>query len=506
MRHAHGVRVGLLAVAAMALLATAWDRAVSADTVAVFTKDNAPRTVKRADLPLRQSVSQYGITWTFDKEARVGQFVNGDWYVVGAVTVVAIAPKPENGRNGSCLNVTATQGKAGFDSRMLFGRYDPKLFLAPPIALGPGDSLLSSISLGEGEIGKVKPMLFRTGKDQRSPVRTIAALTCLAAAVPPDAFRPAYCGKEHHIYLARDLKRDLLPRLPRTGVPLKCHQGRRDEAFTLQDAARWVQRPWVDLVMDEFGAPVENMPVYGHEFVRAVGLASLLLCLDFTAEEKEPLLLGFVQVGIDLWGLAGHGSQPAPWNALGGHANGRKWPIIFAGLMLGDAEMQQPNKKYPYLRFSEDTQTMFDKCWTGAKVVWAGHTGKDGHPRHKGEGWGAYEHLTPDKWEGDIGESYRRCCTSHGWIAEALAARILHAEPLWNHDAFFAYCDRWMTEDDAEFVKIIKKARGKDYSADWARQGATWDPFTKEMWRKYRENLPAAADGHKDPRADETWK
>ena len=466
------------------------------------SKANAPATPKPEDLPLKQSVSQYGITWTFDKPARAGQFVTGDWYVVGPVKVVDIAPKPENGRNGSCLNVTATLEKTGFDSRILFGRYDPRLFLAPPIALRPGDSLLSSISLEE--LHTLKPMLWRINKDQRSPIRTIAVLTCLPAPVPPDAFRPAYCGNGQPVYLARDLKRQLLPSLPRAGVTFKCHQGRRDEDFTIQDTARWFQRPWIDLVMDEFAAPVENMPVYGQEFCRAVGLASLLLCLDYPPEEKEKLLLSFVQVGIDLWGLAGHGAQPTPWNAIGGHANGRKWPIVFAGLLLGDADMQQPVKKFPYLRFSEDTQTMFGPCWTGAKVVWAGHVGKDGNPKYRD--WGAYEHLPPKEWPGETGENYRRCCTSKAWVAEALAARILHVENLWNHDAFFAYCDRWMTEDDSEFIKIIKQDRGADYSQDWARQGTAWDPFVADLWKKYRNNLPPAPDGRRTPKAEETWK
>ena len=34
------------------------------------------------------------MTWTFDKPAHAGWFVNGDWYVVGSVTVKAIDPKP----------------------------------------------------------------------------------------------------------------------------------------------------------------------------------------------------------------------------------------------------------------------------------------------------------------------------------------------------------------------------------------------------------------------------
>ena len=51
------------------------------------------------ELPLLDQVSQFGITWTFDKKVPVGQFVNGDYYVVGPVTVVKIDPAPANGRN-----------------------------------------------------------------------------------------------------------------------------------------------------------------------------------------------------------------------------------------------------------------------------------------------------------------------------------------------------------------------------------------------------------------------
>ncbi|MGE9290975.1 MAG: hypothetical protein ACQKBT_08300, partial [Puniceicoccales bacterium] len=41
-----------------------------------------------------REVSQYGITWTFDQEYPVGQFVSGDWWVVGPVEVVKVAPAP----------------------------------------------------------------------------------------------------------------------------------------------------------------------------------------------------------------------------------------------------------------------------------------------------------------------------------------------------------------------------------------------------------------------------
>src|SRR5687767_4669659 len=42
----------------------------------------------------RKSVSQYGITWTFDKPATTGLFITGDWWVLGPVKIVSISPAP----------------------------------------------------------------------------------------------------------------------------------------------------------------------------------------------------------------------------------------------------------------------------------------------------------------------------------------------------------------------------------------------------------------------------
>ena len=79
---------------------------------------------------------------------------------------------------------------------------------------------------------------------------------------------------------------------------------------------------------------------------------------------------------------------------------------------------------------------------------------------------------------------------------------------------FSAYVDRWMTEDDTEAFKIIKEqtkfppypATGLTCSADWARQRQAWDPFVKEMWQKYRNNIPPGPNGEKTPPAEVTWK
>ena len=42
----------------------------------------------------RKEISQYGITWTFEKSATTGQFITGDWWVLGPVKIVKITPGP----------------------------------------------------------------------------------------------------------------------------------------------------------------------------------------------------------------------------------------------------------------------------------------------------------------------------------------------------------------------------------------------------------------------------
>jgi hypothetical protein len=452
----------------------------------------------------RDSVSQYGITWTFDKPVMVGQFVNGDYYVVGPVTVVKITPEPIQGpeakgdgdrdrkdglyaRNGSELNLPA-RDKVGFDSRQPLGRYDPKLFAKPPFEMKPGDSLVSTISV---EKAKVAKRMMRPGSVASCPNRTAAVLTCLAAPAPKDAFRPSLHDKTNKLYLARNLRRELLPSVK---IPEAAKKGRRGVdvlhkvragSWDQTDASIWIrvfQRPWIDVSFDGLTSPVENMPQYGREIARAAGSGALLLCCDIPKKDKEKLLINMVQTGIDLWGAVQDGHHG--WPAHGGHGHGRKLLIVLAGFMLNDADMMSPKRKYPNVKFSEDMQTVYGKCWTGARVMYGGHVGAGGL---KGKvGWGLYEDKHPKDWPAKIGESYRRCCLGHCWVAEAMAIRFLKMETVWNHPAFLDYIDRWMNEDDAEHVKTINKAKGWDFSAAYLRQGSSWDVFATEMYRTYR--------------------
>ncbi len=486
--------------------------------VPIYTKDNAPAAASLDSLKKVSSVSQYGITWTFAEPARVGKFINGDWYVVGPVTVVDIDPKPLYGdeipeieldsrdldqqpqnrvRNGFMLNPPA-ETVVAYDSGVR-NYFRPALIQKLPVEMKAGDSLVSTISMPKGLIlpAQLRNDIQR-GKGDSSPIRTAAVLTCVDAPQPADAFRPAFCDREQTVYYARNLRRDLLPEVERTpGMP------------DVELYVRFTQRPWVGTCFFGFEEPVENMPQYGLEYGRVAGMAALLLCVDIEPERREPLLVNYVQVGIDLGGMvrAGHPG----WPGYGGHGSGRKIPIVFAGLMLGDETLASVSKSYPKVMFGENEQTAYGPCWTGAKVVFAGHSGIDtvtGAGRGRGHLWGPYEHLHPSEWVGDnmTSESYRRCCTSVGWVAQALAMRLLDAEDEWAHDAFFDYVDRWMHENDSEFVQVMKDETERDYGADWARQGQCWEAFANEMWAKYRPGMPEPTDSWKKQHDDSRYR
>jgi hypothetical protein len=416
-----------------------------------------------ATLTQATSLTSHGITWTFSQNVPTGQFVNGDYFVVGEVTVISINPPPTQGRNGSVLNLPAEDDRSGFDDRVAAGRWDPSLRISLHLTMTPGDALVSTISIDA--VGSLARVLMPS-ESTRSPVLSASVLTCLASAPPADAFRPSYLDRNQNIFRANDLRKHLLPRLPVVrNTP------------DLAEFAGYLSRPWIDNVFFNFDTPIEYMPDYGRELGRLVGIASLLLMLDLPEEDQEPLLIGLVQYGIDLWGIA-DGGHPG-WPAHGGHGSGRKWAIVFAGIMLGDDRLSRVSRHYPATKFGEDMQTAFDQCWTGSHVVYAGHVGYEGTPSHVG--WGAYEHLQPIDWLDPIGENYRRCCTSISWVEQILAARLLRSEERWGPSAVFDYVDRWMTEDDTQHVATIFAQTGWDYSAGWQRQGQAWDAFVDNM-------------------------
>ncbi|MBK8814690.1 MAG: hypothetical protein IPN42_03915 [Methylococcaceae bacterium] len=468
-----------------------------------------------ATTKLLTSVTKDGITWTFGQPVPVGQFVTGDYFVVGPVTVTSISPLPQNAtpyKNGSVKNLPKSDGKSGFDQRLDDGvdessHFNPAHRVYTPISLIPGDSLVSSVSL---DTIHSLPELFGSQWDQPnnwSPVRSVSILTVLKSDVTPDAFRPSYCDRSQTVQYANNVQRNLLPSFTPPNSTIAAAMPTLLSQF--EGAFR---RPWIDLSRFLFDVPGEYMPSYSQHIAFADTYAALLLTLNYPASQKVNLTNYFVQYGIDLFGCVKAGVE---YSAYGGHGSGRKLPIVTAGVLLNNTSMQNVSATYPN-RFGEDMQTVYvnripggyTQAWQGAKVIYGGHLGvrADGtivDSKAFNGAAGPYEQLPPKNWAiwsgNQLGETYRRCCTSTVFVGEALAARLLRAQNAWNYPAFFDYADRWMTEDDTQDVANIKTLTGFNYSvgdsADFRRQRQTKNAligrishptFIDDMWAAYR--------------------
>jgi hypothetical protein len=410
---------------------------------------------------LTATVERHGFTGSLAEPREVGTFANGDPWGVGPVQIVGIEPHSETvaGRtmHGSMIDPDPTSGPQGYDSAMFGddggGRWSAELNVArdvsaqKPLALAPGRSLVSTQGRLDGGI----PTL-----------QTAAVLTCVEEAPAPDAFRPPYVRGDKSIrHRAADLQFSLLRRVAPAG-----------DAPSAADVARRFERVWLDHVPGwpgRYAFPADNMPNYGRDIAAAVGDAALVLNLDLPDVDKRDLLVRFVQYGIDLFGCLEAGCR---WQADGGHGSGRKFPILFAGYVLGDQRMLNVGQRFdggPDGAFGEDMQTFTVRETSPGK--WNG--GQGGYTReHDGlPEWGFSHATNPQNDDAEWGGNpYRLCCTANAWVGEALAARLLGLQDAWNHPAFFAYMDRYM---QAQFTEAWHRA---------------WSPWQAAMWDAHRKD------------------
>lgn len=396
-----------------------------------------PGTVISADAAgaARDSITQYGVTWTFSAGVTAGRYVTGDWWVVGPVTVSAVTPSPTAECHGSVVNPPAGDAQ-GYDARI--SGFDASLRAKFPLQLQPGQSLVSTASLDR--IGEKTPDTVRR-QYCRGPLRTAVVLTCVNNLPPADAFRPAYVGTWKEKFTASQLRRDRLPQLKPPGpVPDSKDYERDLERIWLDHMRQWVNRKM---------HPLENMPDYGREITNIVSDVALLLLLEDPNNERDTLLLQYVQKGIDYYGVTQ--SDDNLWIANGGHNSGRKWPILFAGLLLGHDGM-----RHVKATFQEDQQTYYGQGFQGQRALWT--IAPDNANR-------CHEEADPKTWQtfgdnrGNNGlkaEGYRKL-NGPTWVGQALAARLTGMVDDWNHPAYFDYVDRWWQESESanDFVKTV---------------------------------------------------
>lgn len=318
--------------------------------------------------------NQWGITWTLDHDYTVGQFANGDFYVVADtvegsepnVVIIDVDPGATDiSQDGETFSVNGNMvnpdpeaiggGHQAYDERTGTGTYNATLLVDVPIVLKPNESLVSTISWQIGEDGC--PARYDSNPAAslyhmpRPPLRVAAVLTCLAEAPPAGTMRPPYAGTNKPLYDSADINVSLLPDLtPASGMD------------TFSNICDLVDHCWLDHVTSEQGEwhnPTENMSYYGRNQMSNINLAILALCTNLTEEQKTELATYVCQIGIDEYYVVANGGG---WGKAGGAMRiGRKWPILFTGWIMGIQAMEDVGSTYAInsSRFQEDSQLFY---------------------------------------------------------------------------------------------------------------------------------------------------
>ena len=404
------------------------------------------------------SVSQHGITWYFDQEYPVGRYANGDWWVLGPVTITKITPESGdfNGRvmHGSQLN-PPNSGRQGYDSntsnRMA---YVSDLNVAPsvsgPLAVTTG-SIVSAIS----DPAPDSPTM---------PIAMLAILTVVDHVPSTGAFRPPpYIDDKTSYWNESQLNYGVLQSLPKVeSTPDIDSLAENALKFWNEQGTNW-SRAYV---------MANHRPGYGRDLANLTSTMVLALHLDFSDEEKRDLLVGLVQYGIDNYGKILAGGN---WHADGGWHHGRKVPTLLAGLALNDSSiLHHVNRETGGANlFQEDGQTFI------VAESDVGRPTEEEFPRHAT--WEEERMYLPEDvgnaewairyWQRDREWGDRRWGSSYRWVGSqfvgiALAARLMDGGyDAWNWPPFFEYVERYLDVGPIQGIPA----------------------FHQELWGKYRD-------------------
>jgi len=438
---------------------------------------------------MASSVSQHGITWYFDQEYPVGRFVTGDWWVVGPVNIVEIDPASitrTDGRtiNGSMIN-PAVSNLYGYDSgggRSDFYRAELNVAsgVGPgsPLYLAPNTSLMSTIS-------------HESPPQSTRPLEIGAILTVLAEAPPANSFRPPYVGDDKTVrYTTADVRGHLLPSLARgsIGVP-------HPETFMTSSISHWDHGVrW----QKEHTIPTDNNSGYGrdvsHRFDQALGI----LISDFPLADKERLLHWFVQVGIDLYGVVDWSldNGVSPFTADGGHNNGRKMPIIFAGYMLNDSDMLnireragacffQETAMYGWVDQEDIDETNgpnWEPFYDGSRPTQPYSQDMLGMPEWLADR--CRSHLGKNKGNANWhGHPYRLGGNMHVHHMVALGMLSMGLKEQWGNEAFFDYAHRYVAIGEGSPDPFGIGTYGSVEGVPGSSGDAGWRQYWHSKWR-----------------------
>jgi hypothetical protein len=388
------------------------------------------------------TITQWGITWTFDADYPCGQFVNGDPWVTpkaagGKVHITEVTPAGADGKSGLMVNPSASDAQAFDDGAP---GHDGSLALALPHDASAGESIVKAVSLAGG--------------CDKSCLQTAAVLTVLDTAPPATALRPAYFGDTatKKLYCTDSLSLSALPLLATTPAVDAA-------APSLADVTNAIVRVQLNFFGSWAGEqirPVDNVQLddpYGPDISNNNVNAALRILLqrpDDSAEARLEAVIALVQYGIDNDAIFRSGK--AGWRADGGHGLGMKLPIAVTALLLQDADMAERLQGAARSDFAESDQTHLN---AKGKVIW----GQD-RCRYEDQ-TGEIEYwfdLGPDPKTrtcldpyvlidggAEPGGWYQGCCTSQALKGSALVVRLVPGlGAIWKDELVLDYADRWV--------------------------------------------------------------
>jgi hypothetical protein len=374
---------------------------------------------------MASEITQYGITWTFGTQHCYGTFANGDYWVLGPVTIMSISPDFDGEHHGWEVNPDHSV-EQGFDARV--ADFVPDRVPSLPHQALPGESIVKGVSLEPLDDTECRPCL-----------QTAAVLTVVDEVPPAEgasSFRPPYFGPDKPFYSVDDLDLGLLPSLASVA-----------DTPTLEDTVARFQRVQLDHKENWTGRalhPVDNLPDYGSSIASRNAEGALRLMLDDDEAAKMDAAIAYVQYGIDIYHSYLGGVR---WPPNGGHMEGRKLPLAMAAVLLGDQVMQQAVADSARGDFGENGGMYYSSA---ADVVLYGQQDNTEESYWTNIVFDTGSRTIRDPYayiDGGHrpGGSYQFCCLSLPWKSTAAALYLMEdLVPVWNHEDFFTYVDRWV--------------------------------------------------------------
>ncbi|MCP3920094.1 MAG: hypothetical protein GY711_31600 [bacterium] len=465
---------------------------------------------------LRKKVVQGSFRWRFSGFRTCGRYVNGDWWVLGPVTITDITPatsfagEQEWWRDGTMLNPSAVDLVQGLDNSIFASApavgamgyaYEHNLNIAAqlPYVVSAGTSVVTCIS--------------QETPGGRSQVRQIGVLTVVDAVPAENSFRPVYTGPGPKVPPAH-LSEVVFSRLQ--GLPT-AQPATLGEPIAWPSVAAtvdnlWYEAPGIARFMKRQSRPSDFMPNYGRDIQGVLWNAMLpTLMSNYTTAQKRDTVINLIQIGLDRMALGLQDPATSSeirqtygghWDGGAGHGDGAKLTIYYAGWLLDDVNLM--NAVLPaadlengpvWHSFQEDDQPF---------VVVENNCGLCGYGTFLPNGtvdWGVshfYEFRTYGCAINDDvhwiynepgtgcepngnGSAYRICCSANNWWGSSIISRVIadelglpDSERLFTQ-AFYDYQVRYLTE------MLARGYGNNDFELYWTQMQRhcfqAWDPL-----------------------------